>query len=126
MTTDLATANQFVAALYTRIGEHLKTAREQRGVSQHALADAIGITRSSVANIESGRQRIQVHALIAACQALNLDPADIISQAVEGADPLASVLSRGATQHTARLRKQLLNAQGQIAKLLAELSKEAL
>lgn len=124
--TDLAAANQIVAALYTRIGDHLKTAREQRGVSQHNLADAIGVTRSSVANIESGRQRIQIHTLIAACQALNLDPADIVSQALEGADPLASSLPRSATQHTARLRKQLLNAQGHITKLLDELPKEGL
>lgn len=122
--TDLAAANQLVAALYARIGDHLKTAREQRGISQFDLAAAIGVTRSSVANIESGRQRIQVHALIAACQALGCDPADIISRALEGADPFASVLPRGATHHTARLRKQLLAAQGHITKLLDELPKE--
>lgn len=122
---DLAAANQLIAELYTRIGEHLKTHREQRGISQLDLANTIGITRSSVANIEGGRQRIQIHALIAACQALGCDPAAIISRALEGADPLASVLSHGATQHTSRLRRQLLTAQGHINKLLDELPKEA-
>ena len=123
--TDLAAANQLIADLYTRIGDHLKTIREQRGISQLDLANAVGVTRSSVANVESGRQRIQIHTLIAACQALGCDPADIISRALEGADPLAAVLSRGATQHTARLRRQLLTAQGHINKLLDELPKEA-
>ena len=121
--TDLAAANQLVAALYIRIGEHLKTAREQRGVSQFDLASAIGLSRSAVANVESGRQRLPIHALIAACQALGCDPADVITHALEGADPLASVLSREATQHTARLRRQLLAAQGHINKLLDELPK---
>ncbi|MGJ5831388.1 hypothetical protein [Streptomyces ossamyceticus] len=31
--TDLAAANQIVAELYARIGDHLKTAREQRGIA---------------------------------------------------------------------------------------------
>lgn len=122
--TDLAAANQLIATLYTNIGNHLRTHREQRGISQHDLGNAIGLSRSAVANIESGRQRIQIHALIAACQALGCYPDDIISRALEGADPLASALPRGATAHTARLRKQLLATQGHITRLLDELPKE--
>lgn len=124
--TDLAAANQLIADLYIRIGDHLKTAREQRGISQFDLACSVGLSRSAIANVESGRQRLPIHALIAACQALGVDPADIISRALEGADPLAAVLSPAATQHTARLRRQLLTAQGHINRLLAELPQETL
>jgi transcriptional regulator with XRE-family HTH domain len=99
-------------------------AREQRGISQLDVAHAVGLSRSAVANVESGRQRLPIHALIAACQALGIDPADVITRTLEGADPLASVLSPGATQHTARLRRQLLTAQGHISNLLAELPQE--
>ena len=123
--SDLAAANQVIAQLYTRIGEHIKLAREQRGISQQDVASAVGLSRSAVANVESGRQRAPVHVLVAACQALGVDAADIITRALEGTDPLASVLSREATHHTARLRKQLVNARGHIDKLLAELPQES-
>lgn len=121
MTDSLAAANKIITDLYVSIGDHIRVTREQRGVTQQELGAVIGVTRSSVANIEGGRQRIQIHALVAACQALGCDPADIISRAVEGSDPLAAVLSRNATRDTNRLRKNLLTAQANITKILKEL-----
>ncbi|HEX5566724.1 MAG TPA: helix-turn-helix transcriptional regulator [Streptomyces sp.] len=73
--------------LYAALGQRLLAARRRRGVTQQELADAVGLTRASVANIEAGNQRIQVHTLIAAAQALGLDPAVLLSEALESGRP---------------------------------------
>ncbi|TFV33956.1 XRE family transcriptional regulator [Streptomyces sp. T1317-0309] len=70
--------------LYRRLGAYLRTVRQSRGIAQEDLARAVKLTRGSIANLEAGRQRIQVHTLIAACHALGLDPADALARALEG------------------------------------------
>lgn len=37
------------------IGERIRAARQQRGLTQEALAEAVGVTRSAVAQWETGR-----------------------------------------------------------------------
>lgn len=59
--------------LYISIGARLRTAREARGLNQSELGARIGLNRSSVSNIEAGRQRPMLHTLIAAAQALGIE-----------------------------------------------------
>lgn len=122
--TDLAAANQIITAIYASVGDHLKTAREQRGITQQEVSAATGVTRSSIANLEAGRQRIPLHTFIATAQAVGIDPADVITRAVQGTDPLTPLLPPGATKHTDRLRKQLHAAQRHIEALLEALPEE--
>jgi transcriptional regulator with XRE-family HTH domain len=51
--------------LYQLVGENVRTARERLTpkMSQARLAEKLGLTRASVANIESGRQRTPLHVL---------------------------------------------------------------
>jgi transcriptional regulator with XRE-family HTH domain len=53
-----------VSKLYTCIGANIRAARERRNWSQAALASEVGLTRSSIANIEAGRQKLLVHTLV--------------------------------------------------------------
>lgn len=46
---------------YVNFGHALRRLRESHGLTQHALAKRIGLTRTSVVNIERGRQRILLH-----------------------------------------------------------------
>ena len=76
--------------LYISIGARLRTAREARGLNQSELGARIGLNRSSVSNIEAGRQRPMLHTLIAAAQALGIElgplldgPLPDLSQPVE-------------------------------------------
>jgi len=48
---------------YSEFGRRVCNARVKAGLTQAELADHLGLTRSSIANLESGRQRIQVHLL---------------------------------------------------------------
>lgn len=62
---------------YKHVGEKIRAARGKR-LSQEALATAIGLTRTSVSNIENGRQKMLLHTLVDLAAALNVDPARLL------------------------------------------------
>lgn len=70
-------------ALYLEIGSRLKQRRSEIGRTQDELADAVGLLRTSIANIESGRQRTPVHVLYNLCLALSTDLEAILPSAKE-------------------------------------------
>jgi transcriptional regulator with XRE-family HTH domain len=59
-------------------------------VTQQQLADQAGLTRSSIANVEAGRQRVPLHVLAAIALALKVEPQDLLPGGLEST---ASVLT---------------------------------
>lgn len=53
-----------MVAIYRTIGAYVRDARTEAARTQDDLAAALGITRSSIANLEAGRQRIPIHMLV--------------------------------------------------------------
>lgn len=53
-----------IKRLYAEIGTRIRSARKQAVWSQFDLAHAVGLTRSSIANIEAGRQHAPVHVVV--------------------------------------------------------------
>lgn len=49
--------------LYSLVGKSIKSARDKKGMSQHKLANAVKLTRTSITNIEKGRQKILLDTL---------------------------------------------------------------
>ena len=45
-------------AFYLDLGQKVRAVREERKLTQEALASLLGITRTSVTNIEKGRQKM--------------------------------------------------------------------
>ncbi len=64
--------------LYERIGKEIKHFREQLNLTQSDLAERIGVTRTSISNLESGRQRVPIDTLFAICEVLRIEPRDIL------------------------------------------------
>lgn len=62
-----------VRAFYEQVGVLLKSARQSAGLTQEQLADGLGLTRASVANLEAGRQRVPVHTLLAAADVVGVE-----------------------------------------------------
>jgi transcriptional regulator with XRE-family HTH domain len=60
--------------IYGDVGGLIKAGRRRAGLTQEALAEGIGLTRTSVNNIEHGRQAIQIHTLYTIAGVLGLDP----------------------------------------------------
>lgn len=61
-----------VTPLYYEIGKRIRRERDELGFSQGDVAAEIGLLRTSVANIESGRQRLPIHVLYAIADALGV------------------------------------------------------
>ena len=60
-------------AFYRDLGRRVAARRSARRATQAEIGAAIGSSRASVANIEAGRQGLQVHQLYQLAQALALD-----------------------------------------------------
>jgi len=58
---------------YVEVGERIRSARQEGGLTQDALAEAVNLTRTSIGNIESGRQRPLLHTVAAIARALKRD-----------------------------------------------------
>lgn len=50
-------------ALYLAVGKAIAVRRDELNLTQQTLADAVGLSRASLANIETGRQKILLHYL---------------------------------------------------------------
>jgi transcriptional regulator with XRE-family HTH domain len=62
-------------AFYVELGERIAEARGHvKNMTQERLARALGLSRSSIANIERGHQPVLVHTLVEVGRLLNVDP----------------------------------------------------
>lgn len=64
--------------LYQHIGRELRRRRLKLGMTQADLAEATDELRTSITNIEAGRQRPPVHVLYRLCSVLGLEPGDTL------------------------------------------------
>jgi transcriptional regulator with XRE-family HTH domain len=62
-----------------RIGRKVAEARERAGLSQEYVAGHVGLTRSSVANIEAGRQRVHAARLAMLAKMLGIDVSELLA-----------------------------------------------
>ena len=69
--------------LYQLLGEKLRRARERVGMSQSKLSAKVGLSRTSLVNIESGRQHAPLHVLGSLAQELNIELASLIPRSDE-------------------------------------------
>lgn len=81
------------------LGERVRQIREaQPGMSQEALADVLELQRTSVTNIEGGRQKLTLEALYRLCDHFSLEPYAVLPRLedVRVADELHVVEHGGA------------------------------
>ena len=60
-------------SLYKRLGTIIKERRRQLGFTQEHLSSQLGISRASLANVETGRQRVLVHQLYQLAEKLDVE-----------------------------------------------------
>jgi transcriptional regulator with XRE-family HTH domain len=63
-----------------RFGARVRELRERAGLTQAALADAAGIDRIAVSNIERGQRDVGVLRAAAIARALGVPPGDLFPQ----------------------------------------------
>ncbi|MFE7424914.1 helix-turn-helix domain-containing protein [Streptomyces sp. NPDC057545] len=75
-----------IAATLAQVGSRLRRIRAQRGVSLSALAEATGISKSTLSRLESGQRRPSLELLLPIAQAHQV-PLDELIGAPEVGDP---------------------------------------
>lgn len=64
--------------LYRMVGQQLRERRKKLKLSQNTIADDVSVQRTSITNIESGRQKPPLHLLYSICLALKIELADVL------------------------------------------------
>lgn len=63
-----------VRALYRELGRLVRERRKAISMSQATLAGHVGLSRTSITNIELGRQHLSLHMLFVFAKALDVEP----------------------------------------------------
>lgn len=79
--------------LYEQIGDRLRTRRREFDLTQSEVAETAGLLRTTIANIEAGRQRVSLHVLYKLCTILNLEVTEILPATTEIVAPLTPAVS---------------------------------
>lgn len=103
-------------AIYAALGQKVRQAREIANMRQDQLADRVGMTRTSITNIEKGNQRIQVHTLYSIANALGVSPHDLL--------PLPDPNDETEEEIKAKLREQTPDVQDWVKEVLSPLDRE--
>lgn len=70
----------FNRAVNRSVGAAVRKTRDACNMTQAALAEAIGLSRASIANIERGEQSVTVPLLLRIASALGVPAADLLRQ----------------------------------------------
>jgi DNA-binding XRE family transcriptional regulator len=81
--------------LYGHVGRAIAHCRTEAGLTQAEVAAAIGLTRTSVSNIEKGRQKMLLHTLVEIAESLSV-PVMSLLPSNDGADAGSSFAFTGS------------------------------
>lgn len=85
-----------IETLYKEIGKRIRETRELKNINQEELANSIGLSRTSITNIEKGRQKLLVHTLINIAKELSIDVETLLPSYKE---PFTKVLNNLSDTH---------------------------
>jgi transcriptional regulator with XRE-family HTH domain len=99
--------------LYQIVGEKIRQARTEKGFTQEKLAQQVGLTASSISNIELGIQSVQLHDLYKIADILEKDithlllPSKTLKDAMPSIDKTMKELSSKERAYVESLRAKI-------------------
>lgn len=78
--------NSFNTVLYSILGERIRKRREEKEISQIDLSNKISLGRTSISNIEKGRQQPPLHVIYSICDAIDIDVQSLLPTSSEVKD----------------------------------------
>jgi DNA-binding XRE family transcriptional regulator len=88
------TRSDAVRSFYVSVGKKISDVRRQQRMTQDALANAVSLTRTSIVNIERGKQQILFHTYLQIAQALRIEPTVLIPEGLPAAQPAQEAIAR--------------------------------
>jgi len=67
--------------IYRLFGDRVRELREKRNVTQEELGRRVALSRTSITNIEKGRQRVLLHQMVSIATALEAKPEELMPPA---------------------------------------------
>ena len=64
---------------YERIGQHLRTARKQRKLTQACVAENLNVTENTFSNMERSQQKMNLQRIIELCVLYGVMPGDVLN-----------------------------------------------
>ena len=64
--------------IYGALGENIRRARADVAMRQAELAKRVGLSRTSITNVELGRQGLAIHQLFQFADALGVEPGELL------------------------------------------------
>lgn len=86
--------------LWADIGGRIKTLRRDNNLSQRQLADAIGLSRVSISNIELGKQRLVLDLLYRIAEVLDVNICTLLGES-------GTIYSRVSVLENTKLRNRV-------------------
>ena len=77
-----------VGRFYKQIGQGIRDARVEAHLTQSQLGDAVGLTRTSITNLEAGRQHIPLHVVARIAAVLKVPARDLFPEDSVFDDPI--------------------------------------
>lgn len=73
-----------IEPLYADLGRRIRDSRREQGLTQEQLGARLAppVTRASIANIETGKQRVLVHTLMQLAEAMKMPLEELLPKAV--------------------------------------------
>lgn len=105
-----------------RFGKLLAERRTGAGMSQEAFANAVGLSRTSITNIESGRQPVSLHTLYSMADILGIEVVDLLPPAPRNTSALA-LTGEPEKKLTAQEREQLVTLSAKESSWFRKISK---
>jgi len=103
--------------LYQKLGQQIRRKRELAKLTQAQLAERVDVLRTSITNIEAGRQKAPLHLIYELCAVLQVDIKDILPPLNELVETQSSTIEIGG---------RLKNIPPKSAELIDELLRKAI
>lgn len=100
--------NAGVDEFYEGFGARIRSARRRVGINQEELGRRVGLNRSSISNVEKGRQRVPAHMIMEFATALDIPPAELLPTG-----PVEPDLLRGVPDDTRSFVREILSSAGE-------------
>lgn len=95
--------------VYASLGRRVRSLRERTGLTQDELAREVGLRRTSITNIEGGRQKVLLHTLYGIAEALGVPPESLLEPTREEPNgEIARLLPEGLTPEEQEWATRLL------------------
>jgi transcriptional regulator with XRE-family HTH domain len=110
--------------IYRDFGRRLRRARRAANITQQELGKRVGLSRTSITNIEQGNQHVGLHLLYALATAVRVSPVGLLPEDRAGEVSLDQVLAGVRRAQRAKVEREMSQLseddQARILRLIGE------